>query len=46
MLSMGGYGIYIWPAYGLVLLGFCGLMMHSLYQAKRLKKQLKSQEKK
>ncbi|MBN9286729.1 MAG: heme exporter protein CcmD [Gammaproteobacteria bacterium 39-13] len=46
MLSMGGYGIYIWPAYGLVLVGFCGLMILSLRQAKQVKRRLQSQLKK
>ncbi len=29
-LAMGGYGVYIWPAYGLTALAFAGILVRSL----------------
>lgn len=41
MWEMGGYGIYVWPAYAVVLLGLLGLMARSLHQAKQQKNKLR-----
>lgn len=34
-LSMGGDGIYVWPAYGLAALVMIGLVVASLYRLRR-----------
>ncbi len=34
---MGGYGYYVWPSYGLVLLGLGGMLYMSLRLAKKVK---------
>ncbi len=41
MWEMGGYGYYIWPCYALVLGGMLLFVIHTLRQAKQLKKQIK-----
>jgi len=28
-LAMGGYAVYVWPAYGLTCAVLCGLALHS-----------------
>ncbi|MBS0289787.1 MAG: heme exporter protein CcmD [Proteobacteria bacterium] len=38
---MGNYGIYIWPAYGLVLIGMIGLWFSSVLQNCKIKRHLK-----
>jgi heme exporter protein D len=35
-LSMGGYGLYVWPAYGLV----CSVLVVNLFVIKRQKNRL------
>lgn len=34
-LSMGGDGVYVWPAYGLAALVMIGLVIASLYRLRR-----------
>jgi heme exporter protein D len=33
-LSMGGYGTYVWPAYGLTALAFAGVVVWTLVTLK------------
>ncbi|MGD9592155.1 MAG: heme exporter protein CcmD [Candidatus Berkiella sp.] len=37
---MGGYGIYIWPSYGLVLGGMLILLLRAKREAKRVERKL------
>lgn len=38
---MGGYGIYVWPAYGITLLVFLLNLIFALKETKSIKKNLK-----
>ncbi len=39
MWAMGGYGVYIWPAYGLVFAGLVLMIVLSLNDAKKQRTQ-------
>lgn len=34
-LEMGGYGAYVWSAFGVTAVAMVGLLLHSLYLARR-----------
>jgi heme exporter protein CcmD len=42
MLDMGGYGIYVWPAYALVFVSLMWLMLRSFRQGKKVKGTIRS----
>lgn len=44
-LSMGGYAAYVWPAYGVSLLGIGGLAFHTWRRSVALRAQLDKLEK-
>lgn len=44
-LSMGGYAIYVWPAYAMVFLGFIGYMGICFYYKKRIIQSIIQQQK-
>ena len=37
--SMSGYGIYVWPAYGLAVIAYGAVFIHALIKKDRLQKQ-------
>ena len=37
--TMSGYGIYVWPAYGLAIIAYGAVFIHALMKKDRLKKQ-------
>ena len=39
-LAMGGYGAFVWPAYGLTLLIMAGLAVASLRRLRRARREL------
>jgi heme exporter protein D len=43
-LSMGGEGVYVWPAYGVAALVMIGLVVASLYRLRRTERQLRAFE--
>jgi len=45
-LAMGGYGAYIWPAYGISLLALAGAVAWTLAEWRRAKIRLAALEKK
>jgi len=40
-LSMGRYGLYVWPAFGLTLAILGGLLLHGLWARRRLERELR-----
>jgi heme exporter protein D len=42
--AMGGYGAYIWPAYGASFLGLAAMIWSSLRSYSRAKRQLRELE--
>jgi heme exporter protein CcmD len=36
--AMSGYGMYVWPAYGLALIAYGAVFIHALIKKDRLKK--------
>lgn len=40
LLNMNGYGIYVWPAYGITLVIFAINIIHSLREKNRIKKMI------
>ncbi len=45
MWEMGGYGLYVWPSYGLVLGGMLLLLVRTVKQSVRIKNQIKTSAK-
>ncbi|MFC4351860.1 heme exporter protein CcmD [Fodinicurvata halophila] len=41
-LSMGGYGAYVWPSYGLALIVMAGLYVLSRHELQRHERQLQA----
>ncbi len=41
MWNMGGYGIYVWPCYGLVFVGMIWLLVASIRRDRYFKRQFK-----
>lgn len=39
--SMGGYGAFVWPAYGLTVMAIGGLIVMSLRARARLRRQIR-----
>lgn len=44
MMSMGGYGMYVWPAYGITLLVFGINFFAALAEKKQIKKMIEEHE--
>jgi len=42
-LAMGGYAVYVWPAYGLAVAVLVGLVVASLRQLRRAEAELAAQ---
>ncbi len=42
MLSMGGYGIYLWPAYGITLAVFSINFISAILEKRRVKNIIKN----
>jgi heme exporter protein D len=45
LFSAGRYGAYIWPAYGLSLLGFAWMIVDTLARARRWRRKAEKLEK-
>lgn len=44
LLNMGGYGLYVWPAYLITVLVFCINLYVVFYEKKQVKKMISSYE--
>jgi heme exporter protein CcmD len=42
--SAGRYGAYIWPAYGVSLIGFVGLIVDTALRARRWRREVDKQQ--
>lgn len=42
--EMGGYAVYVWPAYGLVAVTVAGLVAHTLYAHRAARRRLRALE--
>lgn len=38
--AMGGYATFVWPAFGVVTLGMCGLVAQSLIARRRVRAEI------
>ena len=41
-LSMGGHGAYVWPAYGVAVIALVGLLLWSLRERARTRRELEA----